>query len=121
MISQQFLQKSGNYIGRDDFKKITGTKIHVTVEQNGLQISILLSSANQHDGTKFIDVMRNISEYLNGEMIQQIISVYADKEYDSGIIRDYLKNRNINSCISFRKNSNETSKNKSHKKYNMIR
>ena len=91
------------------------------MEQNGLPISFLLSSANEHDSTKFIGVMESISEYLDDDSIQQIVSVYADKGYDSATIRDYLKNKNINPRIPFRKNSNETSKNKSYKKYNQIR
>jgi len=44
-------------IGYDGFKRITGTKIHVAVEQNGFPISIVYSSANIHDSTKFVDVM----------------------------------------------------------------
>lgn len=65
--------------------------------------------------------MENISDYLDDSMMNQIVSVYADKGYDSTSIRSYLKNRNINPCIPFRKNSNETTKNKSYKKYNKIR
>lgn len=115
------LQKKGNNIGRDGFKKITGTKIHVAVEQTGLPISIIISSANEHDSTKFIDVIENIPDFLDDESAKEIISVYADKGYDSHSIRDYLKNRNINPCIPFRKNNNEATKNKSYKKYNKIR
>ena len=36
-------------------------------------------------------------------------------------IRNYLKNKNINDCISFRKNSNKAAKKKSYRKYNKIR
>ena len=95
-------------IGFDGFKRITGTKIHVAVESNGLPISIVISPANIHDSTKLIDVMENISDYLDDDTIQEIISVYADKGYDSVTIRDYLKNRNINPCIpkrNFKKNN----------------
>jgi len=65
-------------IGHDGFKRITGTKIHVAVEQNGLPVSIVCSPANIHDSTKFIDVMENISEFIDDYMIQQIVTVYAD-------------------------------------------
>ena len=107
--------------GYDGFKRITGTKIHVAVEQTGLPISIVISSANVHDSAKLIGVMENISEFLDDCTIKEIVSVYADRGYDSGTIRNYLKNRNIRDCIPFRKNSNATTKNKSYKKYNSIR
>ncbi len=108
-------------IGHDGFKKITGTKIHVAVDSNELSISIIIGSTNIHDSTKFIDVIENISDFLDNSMMNQIVSVYADKGYDAKSIRSYLKNRNINPCIPFRKNSNEATKNKSYKKYNKIR
>ncbi len=66
-------------------------------------------------------MIENISDFLDEDSIQQIASVYADKGYDSTSIRNYLKNRNINPCIPFRKNSNKARKNKSYKKYNKIR
>ncbi len=59
----------------------------------------MISSANIHDSTKFIDVMESISEYLDDNCTKQIVSVYADKGYDSTTIRDYLKSRNIIPCI----------------------
>ncbi len=65
------------------------------MEQNGLPVSIVISSANQHDSTKFIDVVESISEYLDDDTIEQIVAVYADKGYDSKTIRNYLKNRNM--------------------------
>jgi len=65
--------------------------------------------------------MENISDFLDDESVKQIVSVYADKGYDSTSIRNYLKNKNINDCIPFRKNSNQILKNKSYRKYNKIR
>ena len=80
----------------------------------------MISFANIHDSTKLIDVMENISDFVDDCTIKEIVSVYADKGYDSMAIRDYLKNRNMITCIPFRKNSNATTKNKSYKKYNKI-
>ena len=91
------------------------------MEQTGLPISIVISPANIQDSTKLVDVMENISDFVDDCTIKEIVSVYADKGYDSMAIRNYLKNRNINPCIPFRKNSNTTTKNKSYKKYNKIR
>jgi len=58
-----------------------------------------MSSANQHDATRFVDVMESISDHLDTKKIK---SVYADKGYDSKIIREYLKSKNIVPCIPFR-------------------
>lgn len=91
------------------------------MEQTGLPISFVISSANQHDSTKFIDTVENISDFLDDDDgTKQIVSCFADKGYDSVTIRDYLKNRNIKDCIPFRRNC-KLSKNKSYKKYNQIR
>ena len=84
--------------------------MHVAVEQNGLPVSIVTSPANEHDSTRFIDVMKSISDFLDDKSIQQIISVYADKGYDNTSLRNYLKNKNIVPCIpkrNFKKNDNE--------------
>ena len=70
-----------------------------------MPISIRTSPANQHYSTKFIDVLENISDFLNDDLIQQIISAYADKGYDAVYIRNYLRCYGINSCIPYKKNS----------------
>ena len=70
--------------------------------------------------TKLIDVMEDISEFLDGCAIKEAVSAYADRGYDSGTIRNYLKNRNIRDRISFGKNS-ATTKNKSYRKHSSIR
>jgi len=67
-----------------------------------LPVSIIIGSANQHDGTKFVDVMKSISDYLEDYILEQIVAVYADKGYDSKTIREYLKNKNIKDCIPHR-------------------
>ena len=59
----------------------------------------------KHDSTKFIDVLENILDFLNDDLIQQIISAYADKGYDAKYIRNYLRCYGINSCIPYKKNS----------------
>jgi len=80
-----------------------------------------MSPANQHDSTKFVDVVENISDFLDDGMIEEIVSVYADKGYDSKLIREHLKNRNIVPCIPKRnfKSKNETATH--HTNYNKTR
>ena len=77
----------------------------MAVDNNGLPVSIIAGPANQHDSTRFIDVIENISGYLDDDAIEQIVSVYADKGYDSKYIRNYLRNRNIACRIPYKTNS----------------
>lgn len=90
-----------------------------------MPISIVISSANQHDSTKFIDVIESISDFLDDDMIDEIVSVYADKGYDAVTIREYLKNRNIISCIPKRnfktEKGNTSNQNNSYYNYNKTR
>ena len=41
-------------------------------------------------------------------MIQEIISVYANKDYDAKDIRNYLRNDEIRCCIFYKSNSKFT-------------
>ena len=65
----------------------------------------MCSSANEHDSTKFIDVMENISEFVEDSMMDEIVTVYADKGYDAKYIRNYLRCNGMNCCIPYKKNS----------------
>ena len=73
--------------------------------QMDFQFQLELVLQMKHDSTKFIDVLENISDFLNDDLIQQIISAYADKGYDAAYIRNYLRCYGINSCIPHKKNS----------------
>jgi len=42
LIPHLFNLKKGDVVGFDGFKRITGTKIHVAVESNGLPVSIVV-------------------------------------------------------------------------------
>ena len=64
--------------------------------------------------------MENISEYLDDDSIEKIVSVYADKGYDAGTIREYLKNRNIRDCIPYR-NFKTSIKKTNQNRYNKTR
>ena len=99
----------------------TGTKIHVAVKSNGLPVSIVISPANQHDSTRLVDVVETISDYLDDDCTKQIKSVYADKGYDSNIIREYLRNRNIKDCIPNRNFKTKNNKTTNQNDYNKTR
>jgi len=108
-------------VGYDGFKRITGTKVHVAAEQNGLPISIIIGPANQHDGTKFVDIMESISDYLDYSATRKIKSVYADKGYDAYSIREHLRNRDIVPCIPKRNFKTNNNKTKNQNNYNKTR
>ena len=80
-----------------------------------------MSSANQHDSTKFVDVMENISEYLDCSTMNQIATVYADKGYDAKYIRNYLRCNGIRCCIPYKKNSKFIVPENIQNKYNKTR
>ena len=49
--------------------------------------------------------MESISDFVDDSMIEEIVSVYADKGYDAKYIRNYLRNHSIRCCIPYRNNS----------------
>ena len=105
-IPQQFpAKKGGQKISYDRNKKILGTKIHIIVTSIGLPISIVISAANNHDSTKFIETMEHILDFMTRDSLKQIRHCFADKGYISRIIREYMENRNIQVHIPVRKNS----------------
>lgn len=65
--------------------------------------------------------MENISEYLDEQMIEEIVSVYADKGYDAKYIRMYLRNNGINCCIPYKNNSKFILQNNIQNSYNKTR
>ena len=91
------------------------------MDQNSLPVSIVISPANVHDGTKLVEIVENISDHLNYSATRQIKSVYADKGYDSYSIRGYLVNRNIKDCIPHRNFKTRTNKSGDQSKYNKTR
>ncbi len=64
--------------------------------------------------------MESISDYLD-DAIEQIVSVYADKGYDSKTIRNYLRNNDIACCIPYKTNSKFVLNNNMQKHYTKTR
>ncbi len=91
-------------IGFDGFKRVTGTELHVAVDGTGLPVSIVMSPADIHDGTKFADVMEPVSDFADDSMTEQMVSVYADRGYGSKPIRSHARSRDVIPCIPFGKN-----------------
>ncbi len=65
--------------------------------------------------------MESISDFINDGMVDEIVSVYADKGYDAVTIREYLRNRNIISCIPKRNFKMKNNKKTNHNNYNKTR
>ena len=80
-----------------------------------------MSPANEHDSTKFIDVIENISDFLDDEMIQEVVTVYADKGYDAAYIRNYLRCGGMGCCIPYKKNTKLAIPNNLQSNYNKTR
>ena len=85
------------------------------------QYQIVCSPANQHDSTKFIDVMESISDFVDDSMIEEIVSVYADKGYDAKYIRNLSEKSFYQSCIPYRNNSKFIVPNNMQNNYNKTR
>ena len=64
---------------------------------------MIISPTNIYDSTKFIDVMESISDFVDDDMIKEIVSVYADKGYDAKYIKMYLRNHFIGCLHSIQK------------------
>ena len=65
--------------------------------------------------------MESISEYLDDSMIEEIMTVYADKGYDAKYIRTHLRNNGISCCIPYKSNSKFIVQNNNYKHYNKTR
>ena len=63
-------KKGYGKIDYDENKKIRGTKIYITVTSNGLPISIVISPANNHDSTKFVETMEHILDFMTDSLKQ---------------------------------------------------
>ncbi len=77
-----------------------------------------MSPADIHDSTKFVDVMESISDFVDDSMMEQMVSAYADRGYDSKPIRSYVKSRNVIPCIPFGKNGRTASDDAGKDSYN---
>ena len=73
-----------------------GVKVHTAVSQEGLPLSILISSRNRHASQKFKCVMESIRIHIiKGRPRRRPTELNADSAYDNKTIRSYLKRRGI--------------------------
>lgn len=65
--------------------------------------------------------MENISDFVDDEIMEKIVTVYADKGYDAKYIRNYLRCNGIDCCIPYKSNSKLMLKNNLQNNYNKTR
>jgi len=58
-----------------------------------------------HDSTKFIDVMENTSDCLDDIMMEETVTVCADKGCDDTLHQKLLQMQGTGCCIPYKKNS----------------
>lgn len=88
-------EERGDLIGYDGHKKVKGSKIHAAVTQDALPLSVIVGEANEHDSRKLMPVVKGISVESGARPRKRPKELYADKAYDTFIVRWYLRKRRI--------------------------
>ncbi len=86
-------------IGYDGHRKIEGTKIHAAVTEGSLPVTVMISAANIHEGTKLIPLMKSISIATGRRPRKRPKIVYADTKYATPLNRFYLDKKHVRSQI----------------------
>ena len=81
----------------------------------------MVGSANEHDSTRFVDVMEGINIQSGARPRTRPDAVYADKAYDSSGIRRYLASRKITPRIPVRVWKGKGRKKRTGKRYARVR
>jgi transposase len=79
-------------------------KIHFSVDENGLPLSMLIGRGNEHDSIRFQEVADEIRINIRrGRPRTKPALINADASYDSYSIRQYLRKRGIKCNIPVNK------------------
>lgn len=78
------------------------SKIHLTTDRNGVPLSLGISGANMHDSVGLQPVVRGIppARSRRGPSRRRPAKLYADKGYDYGHLRKWLRERRIRHRIT---------------------
>ena len=81
-----------------------GSKIHVITERGGLPISVGISAANTHDSQALLPLVQGIPPIRSrrGPRRRRPAKLHADKGYDYGHLRAWLRKRGITPRIARR-------------------
>ena len=97
-------QKGGEYSAYNGHEKGKGVKIHFSVDENGLPLSMLIGRGNEHDSIRFQEVADEIRINIRrGRPRTKPALINADASYDSYSIRQYLRKRGIKCNIPVNK------------------
>ncbi|GFE13406.1 hypothetical protein Sgleb_14530 [Streptomyces glebosus] len=79
-----------------------GSKIHLVVDRNGLPLSVGISGANMHDSLGLAPLVRGIPPIRSrrGPRRRRPAKLHADKGYDYGHLRRWLRERGITHRIA---------------------
>ncbi len=79
-----------------------GSKIHLVTERTGLPISVGISGANVHDSQALIPLLQGIPPIRSrrGRRRRRPEKLHADKGYDYGHLRRWLRGRGITPRIA---------------------
>jgi transposase len=86
-----------------------GTKVHFVTDGAGTPLAALLSPAQQHDATLFVDVIEAARMRRTGRRSHELPScLVADKGYDSDPLRTWTRRRHMQPVIPRRSHSGAT-------------
>lgn len=79
-----------------------GSKIHLITDRNGVPLSLGVSGANMHDSLGLEPLVRGISPIRSrrGPRRRRPAKLHADKGYDYGHLRKWLRERRIRHRIA---------------------
>jgi transposase len=74
-----------------------GSKVHLITDRNGLPLSLGISGANMHDSLGLKPLVRGIPPIRSrlGPRRRRPAKLHADKGYDYGYLRKWLRKRGI--------------------------
>jgi hypothetical protein len=101
LIPRWWRRKKGEGVGIDGHKKRKGTKVHVLVNEDGLPLSVVVGTGNEHDCRRLEEVLGGlrVKKSGRGRARTRPKGVYADAADDAKVIREGLRRRGIRAGI----------------------
>lgn len=96
-------EKGGELVGPNPTDRgKNGTKYHLLTTADGLPLAIAVSGANRHDSMlvePILDTLPAVKGRGPGRPRRRPVKLHADKGYDNGRVRRYLRRRGITARI----------------------
>jgi transposase len=82
-----------------------GTKLHVLCDASGWLLAVVLTAGQVHETQAFETLLESVSiKSIRGPAKRRAKKLAGDKGYSSNGVRDWLKQRHIESVIPYRSN-----------------